>query len=98
MIELKSQKQLKRAIERAQREARNLTVRHTSSMRQYRVTNSVNGNTYLVNFYIGEGGKRYGDCTCMAGQNGMPCKHVADAAALNMYLAGLGMLKGAAYA
>ncbi len=91
MIELRSYGQLRNAIARARREARCLKVQMTDVQRRYLVTNRVNGNTYLVNFYV-YGGKRYGDCSCMAGQNGLPCKHLAAAAAYNIYLAEQGLL------
>ncbi len=92
MIELRSHRQLRNAIERARREARYLIVRRTDVPRRYSVTNRFNGNNYIVNFHVNDGGKRYGDCSCMAGQNGLPCKHLAAAAALNIYLAQQGLL------
>ncbi len=92
MIELRSHRQLRNAIERARREARYLIVRRTDVPRRYSVTNRFNGNNYIVNFHVNDGGKRYGDCSCMAGQNGLPCKHIAAAAALNMWLAKQGLL------
>jgi hypothetical protein len=94
MIELKDRQQLERAIERARSEAKNLVVRRTNAVRQYRVTNRGNGNDYLVDFFVRRDGRRFGHCSCKAGQNSMPCKHVAAAAALNLYLAGVGLLGG----
>jgi hypothetical protein len=94
MIELKSQKELSGAIERARNEARYLVVRRTSASRQYEVTNRKNGNSYIVDFFVRGDGRRFGHCTCKAGQNGLACKHIAAAAALNIYLAGLGLLDG----
>jgi hypothetical protein len=92
MIELKSREQLRNAIERAHREAKNLVVKVTSASRQYRVINRNNSNSYLVDFFVRNDGRRFGHCTCKAGQNGIPCKHIAAAAALNIYLAGQGLL------
>ena len=94
MIELKSHQQLHRAIERARREAKNLVVRSTCASRQYTVLNRVTGNRYQVVLFVRKDGKRFGHCTCKAGQNALACKHVAAAAALNLYLAGVGLLGG----
>jgi hypothetical protein len=94
MIELKSREQIKNAIERAHHEARNLVVRRTNAIRQYSVTNRGNGNSYTVDFFVRCDGRRFGHCTCMAGQNGLPCKHIAAAAALNIYPASQGLLGG----
>jgi hypothetical protein len=94
MIELRSEEQLKGAIERARNEARNLVVRRTNASRQYRVTNRKNGNDYTVDFFVRTDGRRFGHCTCKAGQNGLACKHIAAAAALNIYLAAQGLLGG----
>ena len=93
MIELKSRQQIEKAINRAKAEARNLLVQTTNAVRQYRVTNKSNGNVYLVNFFIRTDGKRFAHCTCLAGEKGIPCKHVAASAALNLYLAENGQLK-----
>ncbi len=93
MIELKSRQQIEKAIQRAKAEARNLLVQTTNAVRQYRVTNRANGNVYLVNFFIRKDGKRFAHCTCLAGEKGIACKHVAASAALNLYLAENGQLK-----
>src|SRR5687767_4774227 len=94
MIELKSEEQLKGAIERARNEAGNLVVRRTNATRQYRVTNRTNGNSYTVDFFVRGDGRRVGHCTCMAGQNNLACKNISVAAALNIYLAAQGLLSG----
>ena len=91
MIELKTREQLEKAIARAKAEAKNLFVQVTTVPRQYRVTNRARQVTYLVNFFI-QNGRRLAVCNCKAGQNDMACKHVACAAALNMYLAQNGRL------
>ena len=78
MIELINADQLAKATERAK--AGNLFVQPTSFLRQYRVTNRDNGNQYTVNFFVRKDGKRFGDCTCMAGVNNKPCKHVSASA------------------
>jgi uncharacterized Zn finger protein len=93
MIELRTKEQLSNAINRAKAEARNLLVQTTNAVRQYRVTNRANGNIYLVNFFVRTDGKRFAHCTCVAGEKGIPCKHVAASAALNIYLAENGQLK-----
>lgn len=93
MIELRNKEQLSNAINRAKAEARNLLVQTTNAVRQYRVTNRTNGNVYLVNFFIRLDGKRFAHCTCLAGEKGIACKHIAASAALNIYLAENGQLK-----
>ncbi len=92
MIELRDCEQLRNAIECARREAEYLMVRSTGVPRQYHVTNRKNGCTYAVTFYVVGKHKRYGTCTCKAGQNNRACKHIAAAAALNMWLAKQGLL------
>jgi uncharacterized Zn finger protein len=77
VIELISAEQLAKATERAK--AGNLLVQPTSFLRQYRVTNRDNGNQYYVDFFV-RNGKRYGQCTCMAGLNNKQCKHLSAAA------------------
>jgi uncharacterized Zn finger protein len=91
MIELKSKEQLASAIERAQRDAKNLVVRVTGASRQYRVANRAKGTQYTVEFFV-RGGRRFGHCSCKAGTNNIACKHLAAAAALNTYLAAQGLL------
>ena len=93
MIELRNRNQLSNAINRAKAEARNLLVQTTNAVRQYRVTNRKNGNVYLVNFFVRIDGKRFAHCTCLAGEKGIACKHIAASAALNIYLAENGQLK-----
>jgi hypothetical protein len=92
MIELRSREQIGGAIERARNEAKNLLVRLTNANRQYSVTNRMNGNSYTVDFFIRKDGRRFGHCTCKAGQNNVACKHIAAAAAMNMYMAAEGLL------
>lgn len=84
MIELKSAEQLNKAIERAR--AGRLFVQPTSIFRQYRVTNRETGARYIVNFFV-RNGKRYGHCTCLAGQKNLACKHIATSAAVNIAVA-----------
>src|SRR5215211_3473112 len=83
MIELTSADQLAKATERAR--ASNLLVQPTTIFRQYRVTNRDNGNQYVVNFFVRRSdGKRFGNCTCKAGQNNIACKHLSAAAACHV--------------
>jgi tetrahydromethanopterin S-methyltransferase subunit F len=91
MIELKTRQQLENAIARAKSEAKNLVVRMTNAARMYRVESKTSGNTYTVNFFI-RNNRRYGHCSCKAGLNNLPCKHLVAAAALNMSLAERGLL------
>lgn len=81
MIQLQSAEQLIKATERAK--AGKLFVQSTGMFRQYRVTNRVNGNQYIVDFFIRDG-KRFGHCTCKAGQKNLACKHISAAAGLHV--------------
>jgi SWIM zinc finger len=79
MIELISAEQLSKATERAK--AGNLFVRPSSIFRQYHVTNRDTGAKYTVDFFVRKSdGKRFGNCTCKAGQNNKACKHLSAAA------------------
>ncbi|PYS87868.1 MAG: hypothetical protein DMF64_21940 [Acidobacteria bacterium] len=80
MIKLDSPDQLANATKHAQES--NLFVQPTSMFRQYRVTDRDNGHGYLVDFFV-RNGKRFGHCTCKAGQHNMACKHLSAAAALH---------------
>lgn len=88
MIELKSADQLSKAIARAK--ASKLFVQVTGASRQYRVTNRENGNTYTVDFFV-RNGKRFGHCGCKGGARNFACKHLAAAAALNIWRAATGL-------
>ncbi len=92
MIELKNQEQLKSAIERATADRKNLLVQLTEIARKYKVVNRQKGRIYEVTFHIGENGRRFGHCTCQAGELGRLCKHLAAAAGLNTCLAEQGLL------
>lgn len=85
MIELVSADQLARATERAK--AANLLVQPTTIFRQYRVTNRENGQVYIVNFFVRKDGRRFGGCTCKAGERNLACKHLAAAAGLHVCMA-----------
>lgn len=87
MIQLTTPEALDRATKRAR--ASRLFVQSTSIFRQYRVTNRENGNQYVVNFFV-RSGRRFGHCTCKAGQNHIPCKHLAATAGLHVCLAAQG--------
>jgi hypothetical protein len=73
-------KAMAKAIERAR--ASKLIVRRTGLKRMYHVTNQDNGKTYIVNFFVRHDGARFGTCECPAT---VICKHIACAAALNIY-------------
>lgn len=85
MIELKDSAQLEKAIERAK--ASNLLVQASGLFRQYHVTNRATGARYTVDFFVRKDGKRFGACTCKAGQNHVACKHLAAAAGLHVCVA-----------
>jgi len=84
MIELVNAEQLAKATERAK--ASNLLVQPTTIFRQYRVTNRDNGNEYVVNFFV-RNGKRYGHCTCAAGERNLVCKHLSASAGYHVCIA-----------
>lgn len=86
MIELISAEQLSKAIKRAR--AGRLFVQPTSIFRQYIVTNRETGAQYYVDFFV-RGGRRYGHCQCLAGENNQACKHLAAAAALHVALSSI---------
>jgi hypothetical protein len=85
MIELKSAGQLKRAIENAK--AANRYIRPSSMFCQYVVENRGNGKVYTVDFFV-RNRKRFGHCTCAAGERGMACKHLAASAGYHLMRAG----------
>jgi hypothetical protein len=84
MLQLVSAEQLSKATERAK--ASNLLVQPTAIFRQYRVTNRENGNQYIVNFFV-RNGKRYGHCTCKAGERNLVCKHLSAGAGYHVCIA-----------
>ncbi|MGB7924095.1 MAG: SWIM zinc finger family protein [Pyrinomonadaceae bacterium] len=77
MIELTSTDQLSKATARAK--AGKLFVQPSNLFRQYHVTNRETGAQYTVDFFV-RNGKRFGHCTCKAGINNRPCKHLSAAA------------------
>lgn len=86
MIELISVEQLSKATGRAK--AGNLFVQPSSIFRQYHVTNRDTGAKYTVDFFVRKSdGKRFGNCTCKAGQHNFACKHLAAAAGLHVCIA-----------
>lgn len=87
MIELRSPEQLKRAIELANADRKNLLVQLTDVPRKYRVSNKKKNRVYEVTFSVREDKKKFGHCTCRAGELGKECKHLAAAAGLNVCLA-----------
>jgi hypothetical protein len=78
MIELKSAEQLSKATSRAK--AGKLFVQPSTLLRQYHVTNRETGARYVVDFFVRKDGKRYGHCTCKAGERNLACKHLSAAA------------------
>lgn len=84
MVQLISAEQISKATERAR--VSKLFVQATSFERQYRVTNRANGSTYIIDFFV-RNRKRFGHCTCKAGERHLTCKHLAAAAGLHVMLA-----------
>ena len=85
MIELKSVEQLSRAIDRAK--AGCLFVR-ILQFRQFKVENRNSGHVYHVSFFV-RAGRRFGHCDCKGGERGLPCKHLAAAAAIQTGIAAM---------
>jgi uncharacterized Zn finger protein len=84
MIQIQSQEQLEKAIERARKGK--LFVQPTAASRQYRVTNRLTGAQYTVDFFL-RNRKRFGHCTCKGGESHRACKHLAAALGLHLYVA-----------
>lgn len=78
MIELVNADQLTKATARAK--AGHLFVQPTTFLRQYHVTNRGTGAKYTVDFFVRKDGKRFGHCTCKAGERNLACKHLSAAA------------------
>lgn len=78
MIELINAEQLTKATERAK--AGSLLVQPSTLLRQYHVTNRETGARYTVDFFVRKDGKRFGNCTCKAGERNLACKHLSAAA------------------
>jgi hypothetical protein len=81
MVQLTTPEGIAKATERAK--ASKLFAKPTSMFRQYRVENRLNDQTYTVDFFI-RNGKRFGHCTCVAGERNLACKHLSAAAGLHV--------------
>jgi hypothetical protein len=84
MIEIQNADQLSRATERAK--SSKLFVQPSTLLRQYRVTNKKTGARYTVDFFVRKDGKRFGHCSCKAGERKLACKHLSAAAGYHMML------------
>ena len=84
MIQINSQEQLAKAIERAR--AADLFVAFVR-FRQFRVVNRETGAEYNVNFYV-RSGRRFGHCDCKGGER-HACKHLAAALAAHLWIASM---------
>ena len=83
MIQLTSAATLESAINKAR------TVKplvHINRFGSYTVTNKATGATYTVECMKREG-KRFASCSCVAGERGKACYHVAAAVAAHIQLA-----------
>jgi len=83
MIELTTAAAIEKAIERAKQSKLFVQV---IAWRMYKVTNRENGNSYQVTFTV-KNGKRFGHCTCKAGQKDIACKHLAAAVSRHLCVA-----------
>ena len=85
MIELKSQEQMAKAIQRARRLKPFVRVR---GFRWYEVKSSNGDAVYTIHFYK-QGGHRFGECNCKGGERGLICYHLAGAAAVHIGIAAM---------
>jgi uncharacterized Zn finger protein len=83
MVEITHGAKMDAAIQRA-KEAR-LVVR-VEGFREYSVENRQTGVRYAVTFSVAAG-RKFGACSCAAGERGMLCKHIAAAAARHLVAA-----------
>ena len=86
MVELTEGGALGVATGRARAAARNWEIHMTGVGREYRVLNPKNGLGFTVTFRTGSDGKRFGHCSCVAGETDRLCRHIEAAAASNVYL------------
>jgi uncharacterized Zn finger protein len=77
MVQLTTAEAIAKATERAK--AGKLFVQPSTLLRQYHVTNRETGAKYIVDFFL-RNGKRFGHCTCKAGERNLACKHLSAAA------------------
>jgi uncharacterized protein YjhX (UPF0386 family) len=83
MIQLTSPATLEKAINKAR------TVKplvRIAKFGRYTVTNKATGATYTVEC-VKRDGKRFASCSCVAGERGKACYHVAAAVAAHIQLA-----------
>jgi hypothetical protein len=81
MVELVSAEQLSKATTRAK--AGKLFVQPSNLFRQYHVSNRETGAKYTVDFFI-RNSKRFGHCSCKAGERNLVCKHLSAAAGYHL--------------
>ena len=80
LIELRSMKQMARAIERARKLKPFVSV---IGFRWYEVKSSDGKQTYTLHFYD-RGERMLGECNCKGGELGYICYHLAGAAAVHV--------------
>jgi hypothetical protein len=85
VIELKSKKQMEKAIKRARQLKPFVRVR---GFRWYEVTSSNGEGVYTIHFYK-NGRQKLGECNCKAGECGLVCYHLAGAAAVHIGMAAM---------
>jgi hypothetical protein len=61
---------------------------HFLGERHFKVYSARNHNEYEVRFAVADGVK-LGECSCRAGQEGLPCYHLAAAASVNIGVAAM---------
>lgn len=84
MVQLISSDQLSKATARAK--SGKLFVQPSTLLRQYHVTNRETGARYTVEFFVRKDGKRFGHCSCKAGERNLACKHLSAAAGYHVML------------
>ncbi len=85
LIELRSEQQMARAIERSRKLKPFVKV---IGFRWYEVRSSDGKQTYTIHFYERES-RMLGECNCKGGELGFICYHLAGAAAIHVGIAAM---------
>lgn len=86
LIELRSEQQMARAIERARKLKPFVKV---IGFRWYEVKSSDRKSIYTIHFYNRPNGRMLGECNCKGGERGFICYHLAGAAAVQIGIAAM---------
>lgn len=61
-----------------------LSIRRTSIVGMYRVTDETAGAEYLVNFFVRKTGERFSSCSCGRSAGDVECRHLTPAACFHL--------------